>query len=172
MSEKNRGAGSVSKEVGEEERGGEEEWRGGATTPQPSMLSLIIDAAALAAVRPTLLLRPLQNARRKRKRIAVLRWHADGGEVRRGLAVGLQKEETQKLAVRVTESSTILENEDCVKNEECVIACCPAPGPVPPPGRPGRGPFFFSRPRTTCHFFSSRPRTDWSVSFGDVAAPS
>jgi hypothetical protein len=102
VSEKNRGAGSVSKEVGEEERGGEEEWRGGATTPQPSMLSLIIDAAALAAVRPTLLFRPLQNARRKRKRIAVLlRWHADGGEVRRGLAVGLQKEEMQKLAVRV-----------------------------------------------------------------------
>jgi hypothetical protein len=28
-----------------------------------------------------------------------LRWHADGGEVRRGLAVGLWKEETQKLAV-------------------------------------------------------------------------
>jgi len=143
VSEKNRGAGSVSKEVGEEERGGEEEWRGGATTPQPSMLSLIIDAAALAAVRPTLLLRPLQNARRKRKRIAVLRWHADGGEVRRGLAVGLQKEETQKLAVRVTESSTILENEDCVKNEECVIACCPAPAdsgstPHTPPNQKAR----------------------------------
>jgi len=29
----------------------------------------------------------------------LLRWHADGGEVRRGLAVGLEKEETQKLAV-------------------------------------------------------------------------
>jgi hypothetical protein len=28
-------------------------------------------------------------------------WHTDGGEVRRGLAVGPQKEETQKLAVHV-----------------------------------------------------------------------
>ena len=32
----------------------------------------------------------------KAKRVAVLlRWHADGGEVRRGLAVGLEKEKTQ-----------------------------------------------------------------------------
>ena len=40
----------VSKEVGEEERG--DAWTGGATTPRPSMLRLILSAAALAAVRP------------------------------------------------------------------------------------------------------------------------
>ena len=34
-----------SKEVGEEERGAQEEWTGGATTPHPSMLRLIRIAA-------------------------------------------------------------------------------------------------------------------------------
>jgi len=29
----------------------------------------------------------------------LLRWHSDGGEVRRGLPVGLQKQKTEKLAV-------------------------------------------------------------------------
>ena len=57
-----------------------------------------------------------------------------------GLEVACKKRRRRNLPC---ESSTILENEDCVKNEECVIACCPAPAdsgstPHTPPNQKAR----------------------------------
>ena len=57
---------------------------------QPLMLRLTRKAAAFAAARPTFLQAIVERRAAVAKRIAVLlRWHSEGGEVRRGLTVGL-----------------------------------------------------------------------------------
>ena len=81
----------VSKEVGEEERGA----RGGVDRRSDNATSVDVEidphCRRLGRSQTDFALQAIVECRAaKAKRVAVLlRWHADGGEVRRGLAVGL-----------------------------------------------------------------------------------
>ena len=72
-----------------------------ATTPQPSVLRLILNAAALAAASPTLLFKLIEGraAKTQHVRVVAMRWHSSGSEVRLGLPVGRQEKKMQKNAV-------------------------------------------------------------------------